>query len=434
MIMVSPNSVVGIPAQKTEGLSTTIVQKAGSILLDVEKRNVLILAGTQALFQTVSVMVMTLSGVVGWMLAEDKSLATLPIAMMTVASAVTMIPASLFMQRYGRKAGFMLGAVMGTIAGLLAASAIWLESFSLFVAANMLVGSYQAFAQYYRFAAADAASAEFKSRAISWVIAGGVIAAVAGPNLVRFTQNIGTVPSALTYLAMVALGIMAMLLLSRLALPPASTTEASGPARALPVIIRQPIFLTALAGSAIGSAVMLLVMTATPLAMQICGQPIGAAATVIQWHVLGMFAPSFFTGNLIRRFGVLTIMSAGVVLLAGHVAVALSGIEFLHFLSGLILLGVGWNFLFVGGSTLLTEAYRPSERAKVQAAHDFLMYAAITVATFSSGSLLNHFGWQIVNLAVLPFLLLALIMILALWLRQKRAVPDVGEGVFSANS
>ena len=389
-------------------------------MINIEKRNVLILASTQALFQTVSVMVITLSGIVGWMLATDKSMATLPIALMMVAAAVTMIPASLFMQRYGRKAGFLLGAILGGVAGLLAAVAIWMQSFPLFVAANMLVGSYQAFAQYYRFAAAEAASADFRSRAISWVIAGGVIAAVAGPNLVRFTQNVGTVPSALTYLSMVALSIMAILLLSRLALPAASANEAQGEARALPAILKQPIFLTALAGSTIGSAVMLLVMTATPLAMQICGQPIGAAATVIQWHVLGMFAPSFFTGNLIRRFGVLTIMTGGVALLLGHVAIALSGIEYLHFLSGLILLGVGWNFLFVGGTTLLTEAYRPSERAKVQAAHDFLMYIAISIATFSSGSLLSTFGWQAVNLAVLPMLAIALLMIIVLGLQQKR--------------
>ena len=404
------------------------------MLIDVEKRNVLILAGTQALFQTVSVMVITLSGVVGWMLAVDKSLATLPIAMMMVATAANMIPASLFMQRFGRKAGFLLGATFGVAAGLLAASAIWLESFPMFVAANMLVGCYQAFAQYYRFAAADAASHEFKSRAISWVIAGGIIAAVAGPNLVRFTQNIGTVPSALTYLTMVALGMLAIVLLSRLDLPPASTIEAQGEARALPVIMRQPIFLTALAGSSIGAAVMMLVMTATPLAMQICGQPIGAAATVIQWHVLGMFAPSFFTGSLIRRFGVLWIMGTGVFLLASHVAIALSGIEFLHFLSGLILLGIGWNFLFVGGTTLLTEAYRPSERAKVQATHDFLMYGSVTIATFSSGSLLNNFGWQAVNLSVLPFLLIALLMIIALGVQQKRAAAKAAEGLPSPHN
>lgn len=391
------------------------------MIIDVEKRNVFLLSGTQALFQTVSVMVITASGYVGWVLAPDRALATLPIAMMMVAVALTMIPASLFMERFGRKAGFMLGSALGTLAGILAASAIWLENFSLFVVANMLVGSYQAFAQYYRFAAADAASVEFKSRAISWVIAGGIVAAVAGPNMVRFTQNTGSVPFALTYLSMVALGILAMFLVSRMVLPAVNTTETQGTPRALPEIMKQPIFLTALAGSSVGAAVMLLVMTATPLAMQMCGQPIGSAATVIQWHVLGMFIPSFFTGNLIRRFGVLQIMATGVVLLAAHVAIALSGLEFLHFLSGLILLGVGWNFLFIGGTALLTEAYRPSERAKVQAAHDFLMYVAISIATFSSGSLLNSFGWQAVNLAVLPFLVLALVMIVTLGIQRKRA-------------
>ena len=304
----------------------------------------------------------------------------------------------------------------------------------IWMIANMLVGCYQAFAQYYRFAAADAASENFKSRAISWVIAGGVIAAVAGPNLVRFTQNTGTAPSALTFLTMAVLAALAIVLLSQLALPPVNTTESHEPARTLPVIMRQPIFLTALAGSSVGAAVMLLVMTATPLAMQLCGQPIGAAATVIQWHVLGMFAPSFFTGNLIRRFGVLTIMGSGVVLLLGHVVIALSGVEFLHFLSGLILLGVGWNFLFVGGTTLLTEAYRPGERAKVQAMHDFLMFGAVTIATFSSGSLLSNFGWQAVNLAVLPFLAVALTMIIILAVQRKRARIIATTVSLSANS
>lgn len=402
------------------------------MMIDVEKRNVLILASAQALFQTVSVMVITLSGIVGWMLAADKSLATLPIAMMMVAAAVTMIPASLFMQRYGRRTGFMLGATLGGAGGLLAAVAIWQENFPLFVAANMLVGCYQAFAQYYRFAAADAASADFRSRAISWVIAGGVIAAVAGPNLVRLTQNVGTVPSALTYLSMVALSILVILLLSRLALPAVSASEIQGTARALLSIMKQPIFLTALAGSSIGFSVMLLVMTATPLAMQLCGQTISSAASVIQWHVLGMFAPSFFTGNLIRRFGVLKIMTIGVALLLAHVAIALSGMEYLHFLSGLILLGVGWNFLFIGGTTLLTEAYHPCERAKVQAAHDFLMYVAISIATFSSGSLLSAFGWRAVNLAVLPMLAFALLMIVVLGVRQKHARQNVKAGLVSS--
>lgn len=385
-----------------------------------ETRNVLLLAGTQALFQTISVMVMTLSGLVGLQLETDKSLATLPIAMMMVAAAATMIPASMFMQRFGRKAGFLLGTVLGCTAGLTAAAAIWVHDFWLFVFANMLVGGYQGFAQYYRFAAADIASADFKSRAISWVIAGGVVAALAGPNIARVTQGIGPVPFMAAYLALFAVSALALLIVTHINIPPVVVSEVHGPARPLLEIMRQPVFLTALIGSSVGYAVMIMVMTATPLAMQMCGQSLGSSATVIQWHVLGMFVPSFFTGNLIRRYGVLTIMGLGIVLLAGHVAIALSGIEFLHFLSGLILLGVGWNFLFIGGTALLTETYRPTERAKTQAAHDFLMFGAVSLASFSAGGLLNAWGWESVNLTVLPFLGIALIAVTGLFLMRRR--------------
>lgn len=386
-----------------------------------EKRNVLLLAGSQALFQTASVMVMTIAGLVGLDLATDKRLATLPIAMMMVAAAATMIPASLLMQRLGRKAGFVLGTALGSAAGLLAAGAIVLRHFELFVLANMLVGAYQGFAQYYRFAAADIASAEFRSRAISWVVAGGVVAALAGPNLARVTQALGPAPFAASYLALFAISALALLVVSRIALPPMAAVQVQGPARPLLEIMRQPVYLTALVGSSVGYAVMVMVMTATPLAMQICGQPLGASTTVIQWHVLGMFVPSFFTGGLIHRHGVLRIMGAGIALLAGHVAIALSGVEFLHFLSGLILLGVGWNFLFVGGTTLLTESYRPSERAKAQAAHDFLMFGAVSLGSFSAGGLLNMGGWESVNWTVLPFLAFAGAMVTWLALERGRA-------------
>lgn len=384
-----------------------------------EKRNVLLLASSQALFQTASVMVMTIAGLVGQALASDKRLATLPIAMMMVAAAATMIPASLLMQRFGRKAGFLLGTALGCAAGVLAASAIVLRRFDLFVLANMLVGAYQGFAQYYRFAAADAASADFKSRAISWVVAGGVVAALAGPNLARITQDLGPAPFAASYLALFAISVLALLVVSRIAIPPMAAAQAQGSARPLLEIMRQPVFLTAVVASSVGYAVMVMVMTATPLAMQICGQSLGASTTVIQWHVLGMFVPSFFTGNLIHRYGVLRIMGLGIALLAGHVAIALSGVEFLHFLSGLILLGVGWNFLFVGGTTLLTESYRPSERAKTQAAHDFLMFGAVSLGSFSAGGLLNTGGWESVNFTVLPFLIGAAAMVL--WLGKLRA-------------
>lgn len=390
-----------------------------------EMRNVLLLASTQALFQTASVLVMTISGLVGLQLATDKSLATLPIALMMVAAAATMIPASMLMQRFGRKAGFLLGTMLGCTAGLTAAAAIWFHSFWLFVFANMLVGGYQGFAQYYRFAAADIASADFKSRAISWVIAGGVVAALAGPNIARVTQGIGPVPFMAAYLALFAVSVLALLIVTRIAIAaPVVVSEVHGPARPLLEIMRQRVFLTALIGSSVGYAVMIMVMTATPLAMQMCGQSLGSSATVIQWHVLGMFVPSFFTGNLIRRYGVLPIMGIGIALLAGHVAIALTGIEFLNFLSGLILLGVGWNFLFIGGTTLLTEAYRPAERAKTQAAHDFLMFGAVSLASFSAGGLLDAWGWQSVNLTVLPFLGLALIAVAGLGtLRWRNSVP-----------
>lgn len=388
-----------------------------------EKRNVLLLASTQTLFQTVSVMVMTLSGLVGLQLATDKRLATLPIAMMAVAIAATIIPASLLMQRFGRKAGFLLGTALGCMAGLTAAAAIGMHSFALFVFAHMLVGCYQGFAQYYRFAAADIASVDFKSRAISWVIAGGVVAALAGPNIARVTQGMGSVPFMAAYLAMSAVSGIALLIVTRIDIPPVMVSGVHGPARSLLEIMRQPVFLTALTGSSVGSAVMIMVMTATPLAMQMCGQSVGASATVIQWHVLGMFVPSFFTGHLIRRYGLLPIMSTGIALLVGHVAIALTGIEFLHFLSGLILLGIGWNFLFIGGTTLLTETYRPSERAKTQAAHDFLMSGAASLASFSAGGLLNTWGWQSVNLTALPFLGLALIAVLGLIVHRRTVLP-----------
>ncbi len=385
-----------------------------------ETRSVLLLASAQALFQTASVMVMTLSGLAGQVLASDKRLATLPIALMMVAAAATMIPASLFMQRWGRRAGFALGTALGCGAGVLAATALWMQHFGLFVLANMLVGAYQGFAQYYRFAAADAASAAFKSRAISWVVAGGVVAAVAGPNLARVLQGVGSTPFAASYLAIFALSLAALLVVSRLQLAPVAVQAVQGPARPLREILRQGVFLTALIGSSVGYGAMVMVMTATPLAMQVCGHGLGTAATVIQWHVLGMFVPSFFTGAWIRRFGVLPIMATGVVLLGAHVAVALSGVEFLHFLSGLVLLGVGWNFLFIGGTTLLTEAYRPSERAQAQAAHDFIMFGVVSLASFGAGGLLNTWGWEAVNLSTLPFLALALLAVLALrWSRGR---------------
>jgi MFS family permease len=372
-----------------------------------EKRNVLLLTTAQALFQSVMVLMITASGIVGMQLAPTATLATLPAAIVVLAATITMIPASLLMQRLGRKPGFLLGAAMGCLGGVVAMFAIQAHDFWLFIVASMLVGAYSGFAGYYRFAAADIASDAFRSRAISWVVAGGVVAAFAGTNIVRVTQNIGATPFLFTYLALTALGSAALFVISRLTLPRPAASHSTGAARPLWTIVRQPVYITAVICSTVGFAMMSLVMTATPLAMLMCGYTVGDSATVIQWHVLGMFVPSFFTGTLIQRFGVMKIVTFGIAALGGHVAIALTGIEFLRFLSGLTLLGVGWNFLFVGGTTLLTEAYRPAERAKVQAAHDFMMMTMVSVASFSAGGLLNAWGWNTLNLTVLPFLVLA---------------------------
>lgn len=392
----------------------------------LEARNVLLLTGAQALFQTASILLVTLSGLIGLRLADNKSLATLPVATMVVAGALTMIPASMWMQRWGRRHGFLMGTALGVLAGLVGFAAIVWQNFSLFIVANMLVGAYQGFAQYYRFAAAEAASEAYRSRAISWVMTGGVVAAIAGPALARWTSDIGTQPFMASFVAMAVLAVIAGLLVSRLCLPSMPVDHASGPARSMAEIARQPVFLAALISSAVGFSVMVMVMTATPLAMQSCGQPLGAAASVIQGHVLGMFVPSFFTGNLIRRFGTLPVILAGAALLGGHVAIALSGIEFMHFFSGLVLLGVGWNFMFIGATTLVLQAYRPSERAKTQGVYDFVTFGAAGIASFSAGSLLDAWGWRAVNLSALPLLgLSVLALAMYAWLgRQQRAVAD----------
>ena len=374
---------------------------------------VLSLAGGQALYQTGSILVSTLSSLVGFKLAPDTSLATLPIAVISVGSAITLIPASMLMKRYGRKPGFLLGTGLGFMAGLLAAFAIWQTNFWLFLIANMLIGCYQGFAQYYRFAAADSVPHQYKGQAISWVLAAGVIAAIAGPNLAKLTKDLGAIPYLYAYASISVLSILAAILISRLSLHTAISTDPSKKKvaeRSIATIIRQPIFLAAIFASSIGYAVMIMVMTATPIAMKLCGHTTDDAATVIQWHVLGMFAPSFFTGNLIRRFGVTRIISAGVLILLTHVTLALTGTDFLHFVSGLILLGIGWNFMFVGGSTLLTQAYQENEQSKTQATHDFLVFGITSVSSFLAGAILNSFGWGMVNIVTIPLLAIALLM------------------------
>jgi MFS family permease len=388
-----------------------------------ELRTALLLAACQALYQTSGVVIITAGGLVGQMLASDKALATLPISAWMTGTMLVTIPASLLMGRIGRKAGFTIGALLGTGAGALAVVGVVIGSFWLFTAAHLLHGSYQAFAQFYRFAAADAATPAFRSRAISYVLTGGVVAAVLGPNIVALTKDlIVTIPFVASYAALVVLALIATTVVGLIDIPKPVEQRTEEPARPLSAIARQPVFLVAIVVSAIGYGVMNLAMTATPLAMAGHQHSISQTAFVIQWHVLGMFVPSFFTGAIIARFGTPWVMLAGVALLLAHVVIALSGAEFLYFLSALTLLGVGWNFAYIGGSTLLTEAYRPSERALVQGVNDFIIFTTVVCSSFASGALLHGAGWTGVNVVALPFLAVAGLALI-LFLFTRRAAP-----------
>ena len=370
----------------------------------------LLLAGSQALMLSAIVLSMSLAAILGSLLAPDKSLATLPVAAMVVGTAIASLPAAMLMRRWGRRMGFLMGAGLGVAGSMLAGYALWQQSFELFVLGHLLLGSYQGFANYYRFAAAEAVDPAHTTRAISWVVAGGVVAAFVGPQLGQWGRDWFISGSFVgSYLAQAVLSVMALGLLSQVRLKPVAAV-AAGTARSVWELLSQPLLLTSILGAAVGYSVMIMVMTATPLAMLGCGLPGPSVTPVIQWHVVGMFAPSFFTGNLIKRYGAPRIMQIGFALLLGHVAVALSGLEVLHFASALVLLGVGWNFAFVGGTALLTQTYSPAEQLKVQAINEFLVFGLVAVSTLSAGWLYDRYGWATLNLAVVPFLVLALLV------------------------
>lgn len=373
------------------------------------RRNVPLLAASQALALSAVVLSVTLAGILGAMLAPDKGWATLPIAAMVMGTAIASIPASLLMRRLGRRAGFLIGAALGIAGSTLAATGLQMQSFAVFVVGHLLLGSYQGFANYYRFAAAEAAGPQHAGRAISWVVAGGVVAAFAGPQIAVWGRDWLPQHAFLgSYVAQGLLSLAAMVLLSRLDLP--HLVAAGGePARRLREIVAQPALRAAVIGAAVGYAVMILAMTATPLAMLGCGFGTDDVKPVIQWHVFGMFAPSFFTGTLVARFGAPRVMRMGFLLLIAHVAVAASGVAYLHFLSALVLLGVGWNFAFVGATALLTQCYRPSEQTKVQALNEGLVFGLVALGSLGAGWMYDRFGWTVMNLAVLPVLIPALI-------------------------
>ena len=394
------------------------------------KRNIPLLAVCQALMMSGGSLIIITTALVGQALAEDKSWATLALATQFIATMLTTIPAALLMERIGRKAGFMLAALIGTAGAGLACLAILAGDFRWFVAGTALVGIFNGFGNYYRFAAADAVADDQKSRAVSYIMAGGVVAAFVGPNLANLTRDLfASAPFAGSYAALAGLYLLALAVLAFLRLPPPSTgtgrVELLPKGRPLTVIAAQPAFIVALICGMFGYGVMVLVMTATPLAMQSHAHHFADTAFVIQWHVLGMFAPSFVTGHLIRRHGVQRIMFIGAMLGLGCVMINLAGSKVIHFWTALLLLGVSWNFLFIGATTLLTETYRPMERARAQALNDFAVFTTVAVSSLSAGALLNHYGWRMVNLGVLP--MLALILASILWgmsLRRDRNKND----------
>ena len=379
----------------------------------VKWNNVWLLFLSQALFQTASILVITLSGVVGLQMAADKNLATLPIAMITVGTASMMIPASIILKKIGQRKGFMLGTIIGVLSGLVSWYGIIQQSFWIFSVGNMLLGAYQGFTQYYRFAAADAVPDAAKSKAISFVIAAGVIAAFAGPNLAKFTQHLGAVPYAYSYFSIILLSILAFGVVSLLKLQKPINLPTNGTAkkgRPLKEIIKNKDTILALLSSATAFVVMGMAMTTTPIAMHGFGHPSDSPATVIQWHVLGMFLPSFFTGMLIQKFGVYRIIFTGILLLLLYIIIAVTGNGFTNFVTALFIVGLGWNFLFIGGSSLLTKVYRPEEKEKTQAFNDFTVFTAMAISSFFAGSLYNNFGWNGVNLVLLPLLIVTLIV------------------------
>lgn len=382
--------------------------------MNSEKRNVALLCATQALLFTNNTILIAINGLAGYALASDKSLATLPVTAYVVGAALTTLPVSHLMRRFGRVNGFSLGTMIGIIGALVCGYAVYSHSFWTLCLGTLVMGIYNASGQYYRFAAADVASTDFKSKAISLVMAGGLVGGFLGPQTSKLTKDILPAEFLGSYLALIGFCVIALTLQRMMNIPRLTAAEQKDQGRPLAEIARQPAFMVAVLSATVGYGVMNLLMTATPLAMASCSHPFSDAAFVIQWHVIAMFAPSFFTGALIKRFGVRTILFSGVLLSLGCVAIALQGVAVMHFWAALILIGVGWNFMYVGGTTLLTETHAPAEKAKVQGANDMAIFITMAISSASSGWLFSARGWEIMNYSAIPFLLITGMAILFL--------------------
>ena len=385
----------------------------------VARRNALVLAAAQALAGANNTVIVATGGIVGAVLAPDPGLATLPISVMVLGMWAGTLPLGALCKAIGRRSALQVGSVFGVLCGLIACLAVLRGSFALFILGAFCAGLYAAAHQSYRFAATDAASDGFRPKAVAWVLAGGVFAGVLGPQLVIATKDVWPPLFAATYLAQAVVAALAALVLTLVKIArPVVRRDVSG-GRPLAEIVRMPRFVVAVAVGVASFAMMNLVMTSAPVAMVGCGHSVADATLGIQWHVLGMYAPSFFTGALILRFGLERIMLLGLVLIAVSAGIGLAGQTVAHFWSALVLLGIGWNFAFVAATTMVTQCHHPGERNKVQALNDFLVFGAMAIASFSSGQLLAAAGWSAVSGVVLPVVAVAGALLIWLALRQR---------------
>jgi MFS family permease len=390
------------------------------------RRNVLVLVASQAILGAQLPMIFTIAGLAGQSLAPNACWATLPISAMVIGSMLTATPLSAFMGRFGRRAGFVVGTMGGALGAAIGAYGLMQSSFLLFVLGAFFSGMYMSAQGFFRFAAADTASEAFRPKAISWVMAGGLLSAVVGPELVKLTAQAMVIPFLGTYLSVIALNLLGVGLFALLKIPkPRAPVAGEALGRSRLELIRTPRIAVAVIVATVSYALMNLVMTSSPLAVVGCGYHTADAANIVTAHVLAMYVPSFFTGHLIARFGVERVMGTGLVILAGAGAVAMAGVELSNFFAALILLGLGWNFGFIGATTMLTAAHVPAERGRMQGMNDLIVFGGVTLASFSSGGLMNcsggtpQAGWQAVNMAMLPFLVLAGGALIWLALRPK---------------
>ena len=371
-------------------------------------KNALVLAVAQALAGGNNTVIVATSSIVGAVLAPTPALATLPISFMVAGMWAGTLPVGALSKAYGRRFALQVGSAFGVLSGLISCAAMLQGSFALLLLGTLCGGLYAAAHQSYRFAATDTASTRFRPKAVSWVLAGGIFAAVIGPQIVIHTKDLWpTYLFAATYVAQSACAALAAVVLTLLNIPRPHVSHSLRDGRPLTAIVRQPKFIIAVVCGLASYAMMNMVMTSAPLAMVACHHTVSEAALGIQWHVIGMYAPSFITGSLIARFGIRPMIGCGLLLMIGSAAISVSGIALWNFWVGLALLGIGWNFAFIGATTMVTECHDPHERNKVQAFNDFLVFGSMAIASFSSGALLANYGWTIVNAMVFPVITVA---------------------------